>query len=84
MKRIWLALLFAPLLLAGCAQRYVMTLNSGARITTRGKPKLASGVYVFKDVQGREGRIPAGRVTEISPSSMSKGSKEQFTPQSGR
>ena len=72
MKRIWPALLLAPLLLAGCAQHYVMTLNNGAHITTRGKPQLKEGAYVFKDIQGQEGKIPAGRVTEISPASMVK------------
>jgi hypothetical protein len=75
MKRISLALLVAPLLLVGCAQHYVMTLNNGAHITTKGKPKLDGGTYVFKDIQGQEGRIPAGRVTELCPASMVQESK---------
>ena len=84
MKRTWLVLLLAPLLLAGCAQRYVMTLNNGAHITTKGKPTLTGGVYVFKDLQGQEGRVPAGRVTEISPASMTKESKRTVKPKTGR
>jgi len=84
MKHTWLVLLLAPLLLAGCAQHYVVTLNNGARITTKGKPTLAGGVYVFKDLQGQEGRIPAGRVTEISPASMAKEPKAPAKPKTGR
>jgi hypothetical protein len=84
MKRIWLALLLAPLLLAGCAQHYVMTLNNGAHITTRGKPQFKEGAYVFKDIQGQEGKIPAGRVTEISPASMVKEQKAPSKPKTAR
>jgi hypothetical protein len=84
MKRTWLALVLAPLLLAGCAQRYVMTLNNGAHITTRGKPQLKEGAYVFKDIQGQEGKIPAGRVTEISPASMLKEKKDPSKPKTAR
>jgi hypothetical protein len=73
-----------PLLLAGCARHYVMTLNSGAHITTLGKPKLQNGAYLYKDVQGQAGVIPAGRVAEIAPASMVPERKEPFKPKTSR
>lgn len=83
MKRTWLALLLVPLLFAGCARNYVMTLNNGARITTRGKPKLQNGAFVYKDVQGVPSVMPMGRVAEIAPASMAKESSG-FRPQPSR
>lgn len=70
MKRILPVTLLAALLLAGCARHYTITLSNGSRITTKGKPQLKSGIYVFKDVKGQPGSVPAGRVQEVSPSSM--------------
>jgi hypothetical protein len=58
------------LLLAGCARHYTITLNSGNRITTLGKPKLEHGKYVFKDAKGQVDSVPAGRVREVAPSNM--------------
>ena len=60
-----IAVLVAALL--GCSQRYKMTLTNGRSITTSSKPKLnAEGnAYIFKDQQGKEIWISAGRVTEI-------------------
>lgn len=78
MNRLWLALLIAPLLLAGCARNYVITLNNGARITTRGKPQLEGGAYVFKDIRGQDSRVPVGRVAEIAPASLSKDPQKNF------
>lgn len=59
----------ASVALAGCAQRYKITLSNGNAITTSSKPKLnqAGSAYIFKDLQGRETIISAGRVTEIAP-----------------
>lgn len=84
MKHLCLVLLLAPLLLAGCARHYVMTLNSGTRITTLGKPKLQNGTYVYKDVHGQLSALPAGRVAEIAPASMVTERKEPFVPKTGR
>ena len=84
MNRLWLALLLAPLLLAGCARNYVMSLNNGARITTRGKPKLEGGAYVYKDIRGDISRVPAGRVTETAPASLAKERQRKFKPPRGR
>ena len=65
-----LLLTVCSLVLTGCARNYTLTLNSGSRITTKGKPKLEHGYYVFKDSQGKPGSVPAGRVRELSPSNM--------------
>jgi len=70
MKPLLTLALFATLLLAGCARHYTITLNSGSRITTLGKPRLQNGHYVFKDAKGQPGSVPAGRVQEVSPSNM--------------
>jgi hypothetical protein len=51
MKLILPALLFS-VLLTGCARTYVITMNNGARVTTKGKPKLQGSTYFFKDAQG--------------------------------
>jgi hypothetical protein len=84
MNRLWLALLLTPLLLAGCARSYVITLNNGARITTRGKPQLQGGAYVYKDIKGETSRVSVGRVTEIAPSSLSKDPQKNFKSPTGR
>jgi hypothetical protein len=86
MKRISLTLLLVPILLAGCARHYVLTLNNGLRVTSVGKPKLESGAYVFKDVHGQTTMIPAGRVREVAPASMSRQSEKEdsFNPKTSR
>lgn len=83
MKRIWLILLIAPLLAAGCARHYVITKNNGYKITTRGKPKLEGSSYVYKDLQGEQVRIPSGSVAEIAPASMME-QKDPFKPKTSR
>jgi hypothetical protein len=67
------------LLMAGCAQSYVMKMQNGTRITTSSKPKMEHGYYVFKDSSGRKMQIPAGKVREIEPSSMAQEEKPQFS-----
>ena len=71
MKPLLTLALFATLLLAGCARHYTITLNSGGRISTLGKPRLENGTYIFKDAKGQPGSLPAGRVREVTPSNMS-------------
>jgi hypothetical protein len=79
MKKI-LVLLFGAALLAGCSSSYVITLNNRSQVTASTKPKLKEGVYYYKDSQGRDSFLSAGRVAEISPSSMME--KNQFSPAS--
>ncbi len=69
MKRFLLPALVAAALLSGCARYYTMTLTNGSRITAVGKPHLDGSVYIYKDAKGEPGKIPAGRVREIAPSS---------------
>ncbi|MSU57935.1 MAG: YgdI/YgdR family lipoprotein [Pedosphaera sp.] len=71
MKTFLPIVLLAAALLTGCASRYTITLNNGNRITATSKPKLQNGNYVFKDMKGQVGYIPAGRVREVSPANMS-------------
>ncbi|MCL4786420.1 MAG: YgdI/YgdR family lipoprotein [Verrucomicrobia bacterium] len=70
--------LLMSFLVSGCARSYVITLNNGARIATKGKPKLEGGAYVFKDVKGQPGHVSAGRVREIAPASMSRTDESPF------
>ena len=78
MKRFFPTLLLLPVLLTGCAHRYVITLNNGSRITTAGKPRLENGSYVFKDAKGQPASVFAGSVREVAPASMSKNENSQF------
>lgn len=78
MKKISLFSLFALLLFSGCASRYVITMNNGNRVTSRGKPKREGASYVFKDASGRSTSVPAGNVTEIEPASMTKNDNLKF------
>jgi len=71
-------LLLLALLLCGCARTYIITLTNGARVTSKGKPKLQNGSYVFKDVKGQPAQVSAGRVREIAPASMSTEEGSQF------
>jgi len=78
MKRLLPLLLLLSVLLTGCARNYVITMSNGSRVTTKGKPKLQDGIYVFKDFRGQPGQVPAGRVREIAPASMAKEEGSQF------
>jgi hypothetical protein len=70
--------LLGILAVTGCSHGYVMTLSNGNRITTANKPRLDHGTYVYKDAMGRENSLPAGRVREISPTSMTKEEKPRY------
>ncbi len=66
MKQILLRLvLLVAMLGAGCRSHYQLTLNNGGAITAYSKPKLVSGAYVFKDANGQETQVSAGRVRAI-------------------
>ena len=80
MKTIVSILLLGTVLLSGCARRYVITQNNGATISTRSKPKLKNGSYVYRDFEGRTTSIPAGSVRQIAPASMAKDDSQQFNP----
>lgn len=84
MKQTWMAFLLAPLLCAGCARHYVIILNNGAHIASRGKPQLQHGAYVFKNAKGQPASVPSGRVREIAPASMVKAREGAFTPPPAR
>jgi len=73
------------LLGTGCVRYYNITTNSGRIITSHGKPHYdkANGVFVFKDVQDQERRIPAGSVAGISPAS-DKENTQGFNPKPSR
>lgn len=83
MKKHYFTLLCAltVLLLCGCTQKYIITLNNGSRITTMGKPKYDQGIYIVKDASGQKGYVPAGRVREIAPASeVIEEDKTRFNP----
>jgi len=78
MKQFLPTMLLGAILLTGCTPHYLITLNSGARITALGKPRYENGAYIFKDVKGQPASVFAGSVREIAPASMSKSENSQF------
>lgn len=59
------------LLLTGCARTYIITLNTGERIQTKGKPRLVHDRFYYKNASGQTAEpIPSGRVIEVAPASM--------------
>ena len=79
MRRCTLILWLLLIALCGCARQYVITLSNGSRLSTKGKPHLEGGYYVFKDALGQQNRISAGRVSEIAPASMMGRSTGNFS-----
>ncbi|TAK98477.1 MAG: YgdI/YgdR family lipoprotein [Verrucomicrobia bacterium] len=77
-------LAITALLLTGCARHYVITLNNGAQITCRGKPKLVGETYVYKDARGQSFGVPSLRVREVAPASMVKENQPVFKPSNAR
>jgi TolA-binding protein len=83
MKKLVLLSLLGLLALTGCARQWVITLNNGSRISTRGKPQREGASYVFKDGAGTKRRVSAGSVAEIAPASMANqgpGDTFRFNP----
>jgi hypothetical protein len=71
-KFFWMKkLLFLALaaFLAGCANRYDVTLNNGMRLSGVSKPVLNrdTGEYSFNNASGQTMKIKEGRVREIEP-----------------
>src|SRR2546426_3060899 len=68
MKKIFLLVVTAVAMFAGCASPYKVTLTNGAVLTSQGKPKLnkANDSYIFKDIQGRTNEIPSFRIRQRS------------------
>ena len=66
MKHLLIALLCATAL-AGCSSEYIISTNDGQMNTTDSKPKLDpdSGMYIFKDAEGREQAIPSASVKQV-------------------
>jgi hypothetical protein len=83
MKKPLLLLSIGLVTLCGCARHYIITLNNGEQIDARGKPKLKGGAYYYKDPLGREAYVPAGRIREVAPASMSKEAEPRFLPTPG-
>lgn len=84
MKKTALIFLGGLLLLTGCAQTYVITLSNREYVTTKGKPHLVDGFYVYKDPLGRDGKVQAIRVREIAPRSMVTDENAAFKPVSSK
>jgi len=78
-------LLIGLLLLSGCANQYVVTLNNGTKLSAASKPKLKQGRYYYKDAHGREDSMPEGRVRQIEPASFAaeEQKQNQFKPTGG-
>ena len=60
-----LLLSLATVLLAGCHSSYVITLNSGTKLSSLGKPKLVGGMYFYKDANGQDVQISSSRIKSI-------------------
>jgi hypothetical protein len=69
-----LLLLLGTVFLTGCMHNYDVTLINGIKITHVTKPKLdkESGLYTFRNIQGKKESINASRVVEIAPHSDKK------------
>ena len=63
-----LLVIAVAVLLVGCAHRYKVTLTNGNSFTTTSKPILnkEGSAYIYKDAQGRESWVFAGKVAEIA------------------
>jgi hypothetical protein len=79
MKNLGSILLLGMLLCTGCARNYTITLTNGTQLGAKGKPHLKEDAYYFKDANGRDTSVAAGRVSQIGPASSAKqGEKSGF------
>ena len=80
MKKLYLLVVTATAMVAGCASPYKVTLTNGAVLTSQGKPKLnkANDSYTFKDIQGRTNEIPSFRIRQIEPQSRGYTEESKF------
>lgn len=76
MKNFHLLSLLGFVLLTGCARHYVVTLNNGTQVGAKDKPRLQDGAYHFKDANGQDASIAAGRVSQIEPASSAARNKK--------
>ncbi len=68
MKKLLLLPIIAALMLAGCSPtQYIISTKTGALIQANSKPRLDSdsGLYTYKNADGKEGTINKDDVTEI-------------------
>lgn len=79
MKHLTPLLLLGLTLFTGCARNYVITLNNGTQLGAQGKPELKDGAYHFKDANGKDAAVAAGRVSQVeTASSAARGQKSGF------
>jgi len=65
---IYKPLALGVLLLIGCAPRYNIVLNSGQKITARGKPKRDQfGMFSYIDANGLPAKISSGQIRTVEP-----------------
>jgi hypothetical protein len=52
---------------SACSSEYILSTNDGTMITTDGKPRLdeKTGMYTYKDTEGRKGSIKKEDVKQI-------------------
>ena len=70
MRKTLLPALAGLVLLAGCAQHYVIVRTDFSRIYINNKPKFKDGYYYYKDATGQQTSISSGKVREVSPADM--------------
>ena len=66
-KNLILAALFVPALVACGSTQYIMSVKGGQMIVTDGRPELndKTGMYEYRDAEGRKLQIDKGDVVQI-------------------
>lgn len=80
MKKTLLPALAGLLLLAGCAQHYVIVQTDYSRIYLNNKPQYKDGYYFYKDATGQQTSISSSKVREVSPADMVDDPNAKFKP----